>query len=145
MTPFEMGWGGSFSVPSYAGVHHGSITPVTSVARLQQVTSSGWYQSASFSPLTPQVTDTLSAEEAIEVYQLTTEWHALGSELAKQFQTLSRLEASTMPWPRPQPMILCSGHVAHSITYEVAMTIQNGEEWESTLHGLRAEANKACQ
>ena len=83
MTSFEMGFGGSFSVPSYAGVHCGSITPVTSIAGLQQVTGSGWHQSASFSPLTPQVTDTLSAEQAAEVYQLSAECWALGSKLAK--------------------------------------------------------------
>ena len=88
MTPFEMGLGGSFSVPSYAGVHHGSITPVTSVAGSQQVTSSRWHQSASFSSLIPQVTDTLSAEQATEVHQLTAKCWALGSKLAKQFQTL---------------------------------------------------------
>ena len=93
MTLFETGLGGSFSVPSYVGVHHSSITPVTSVAGSQQVTSSGWHQSASFSPLTPQGTDTLSAEQAIEIYQLTTECWDLGYKLAKQFQTLSRLEA----------------------------------------------------
>ena len=93
MTHFEMGLGRSFSIPSYAGVHHGSITPATSVARSQQVTSSGWHHSASFSPLTPQDTDTLSTEKATEVYQLAAECWALGSKLAKQFQTLSRLEA----------------------------------------------------
>ena len=37
MTPFEMGLGRSFSIPNYAGVHCGSITPVTSVAGSQQV------------------------------------------------------------------------------------------------------------
>ena len=93
MTPFEMQFGGSFSIPSYAGVHRGSITPATSVARLQQVTSSGWHHPASFSPLTSQGTDTLSTEQAVEIYQLTTECWALCSELAKWFQTLSGLEA----------------------------------------------------
>ena len=88
MTPFEMGLSGSFSIPSYAGVHHGSITPVTSVARLQQVTSSRWLLTALFSPLTLQSMDTLSVEQAAEVYQLATECQALGSDLAKRFQTL---------------------------------------------------------
>ena len=93
MTPFEMGLSRSFSIPSHAGVHHGSITPMTSVARLQQVTSSGWHQPAPFSPLTLQSMDTLSAEQAAEVYQLATKCQALGSDLAKQFQTLRGLEA----------------------------------------------------
>ena len=135
MTPFEIGLGGSFSIPSYAGVCCSSINPVTSVAGSQQVTSSGWHQSASFSPLTPQVTDTLSTEQATEVYQLTADCQVLGSKLAKQFQTLSRLEVMhcTVAWAK-----------AHeSVLYRVAMTIQNVEEWESTLHGLCAKANKA--
>ena len=88
MTPFEMGLSGSFSIPSYAGVCHGSITPTTSVAGSQQVTSSGWHPPVPFSPLTLQGMDTLSTEHAAEVYQLATECQALGSDLAKQFQTL---------------------------------------------------------
>ena len=35
------------------------------------------------------------------------------------------------------------GCEAHSATYGVATTFQNAEEWESTLFGLHAEANKA--
>ena len=121
MTPFEMGLGGSFSIPSYAGARHSSITPVTSIAGSQQVTSSRWHQSASFSPLTPQVTDTLSTEQATEVYELTAECSALGSELAKQFQTLSGLKSMhcTVAQAMAHETVL-----AHSTTYEVAMTIQ---------------------
>ena len=37
--------------------------------------------------------DTLSTEQAAEIYQLAAECQALGSELAKQFQNLSGLEA----------------------------------------------------
>ena len=144
MTPFEIGLGGSFSISSYAGVCHGSITPATSVARSQQVTSSRWHQSTSFSPLTSQVTDTLSAEQATDIYQLTGECQALDSKLAKQFQTLSRLEAMhcTMAQAMAHETVL-SGCVAHSATYRVPTTIQNAKEWESTLHGLHTEANKA--
>ena len=140
MTPFEMGLSGSFSIPSYAGVCHGSITPVTSVARSQQVTSSGWHLPVPFSPLTLQGMNTLSAEQATEVYQLATEYHALGSDLAKQFQTLCGLEA--MHCATAHETVL-SGHVAHSATYGVTTTIQKAEEWELTLHGLCKEANKA--
>ena len=135
-----MGLGRSFSIPSYAGARCGSITPVTSIAGLQQVTSSGWHQSASFSPLTPQVTDTLSTEQAAEVYQLTTECWALGSELAKQFQTISGLEA--MLHATAHETVL-SGCVACSTTYRITTTIQNAVEGKSTLHGLCIEANKA--
>ena len=37
--------------------------------------------------------DTLSIGQATEIYQLATECQALGTELAKQFQNLSGLEA----------------------------------------------------
>ena len=93
MTPFKMGLSGSFSIPSYAGVCHGSITPMTSVAGSQQVTSSRWHLPAPFSPLTLQGMDTISTEQATEVYQLATKCQGLGSDLAKRFQTLCRLEA----------------------------------------------------
>ena len=36
-----------------------------------------------------------------------------------------------------------SGHVAHRTSYGVTTTIQKAEEWESILHGLHKEANKA--
>ena len=143
MTPLEMGLGRSFSIPSYAGMCHGSIVPVTSVAGSQQVTSSRWHQSATFSPPTPQVTDTLNTEQATEVYQLISECLVLGSELAKQFQTLSRLEAThhaTAQTMAHETVLL--GRVAHSTTYRVATTIQNAEKWESTLRGLHTKANK---
>ena len=61
ITPFKMGIYGSFSYPSGTGVCCGSITPVTSIARSQQVTSSRGQLIGSFSPLPPQTMDTLSA------------------------------------------------------------------------------------
>ena len=84
--------------------------------------------------------DTLNAEQAAEVYQLATECQALGSDLAKQFQTLCRLEATHHATAHET---MLSGHVAHSTTCGVATTIQKAEEQESTLHGLHEEANKA--
>ena len=39
--------------------------------------------------------------------------------------------------------IVLSGHQAHSAAYGVATATQQAEQWESTLHGLRKEANKA--
>ena len=83
-----------------------------------------------------------SAEKAADVYQLTAECQALGSKLAKQFQTLSRLEAMhhTMAQAMAHETVLL-GCVACSTAYRFATTIQNAEEWESTLCG-HAEANK---
>ena len=59
MTPFETALYGSFSYPSGTGMRLSSITAMTSVARLQQVTSSRWQPTGSFSPLLPQAVDTL--------------------------------------------------------------------------------------
>ena len=83
----------SFSYPSYTCMHCGSITLTTSIARSQQITSSGWQPTRSFSPLPSQAMDTLSAEQVTEIYQLAAECQVLGSELTKQFQNLSGLEA----------------------------------------------------
>ena len=143
MTPFEMGLSGSFSIPSYAGVCCGSITPMTSVAGLQQVTSSRWHLPEPFSPLTLWGMDTISAEEAAEVYQLATECQALGSDLAKQFQTLCGLEAMhhAVAQATAHETVL-SGCIACSAACGVTTTIQKAKEWESTLCGLHEEANK---
>ena len=88
--------------------------------------------------------DTLSAEQATEVYQLTTECQALGSDLAKWFQTLCRLKAThhTTAQATAHETVL-SGCVAHSTTYGFTTTIQKAEVWESTLCGVHEEANKA--
>ena len=144
ITPFKMGLSGSFSIPSYAGAHCSSITPVTSVARLQQVTSSGWHLPAPFSPLTFQGMDTLSSEQAAEAYQLSTECQALGSNLAKWFQTLCRLEAMHHAMAQATAHeTVHSGCIACSAAYGVTTTTKKAEEWESTLRGLHEEANKA--
>ena len=85
MTPLDTLLYGSFSYPGPAGMGHGSITPVTSIARSQQVTSSMWHPPRPFSPTLPPAMDTLSAEQVVEIYQLATKYQALGTELAKQF------------------------------------------------------------
>ena len=51
VTPLEMVLSRSFNIPGDAGMHCSSLTPATSVAGSQQVTSSGWHHPAPFSPL----------------------------------------------------------------------------------------------
>ena len=69
--------------------------------------------------------DTLSTEQATEVYWLATECQAMGSDLAKQFQTLCGLEAThhTMSQVTVHETVL-PGHVACSATYGVPTTMQ---------------------
>ena len=93
MTPLDTPLYGGFSYPGPIGAGHSSVTPVTSVAGLQWVTSSMWQLPGPFSPTLPPATDTLSTGQAAEIYQLATECQALGTELTKQFQNLSGLEA----------------------------------------------------
>ena len=143
MTPFKTGLSGSFNSPGDAGMCCSSLTPATSVARLQQVTSSRWHHPAPFSPLPLQCLHPLSTEQAAKIYQLATECQALGSDLAKWFQTICRLEAShrAVAQATTHETVL-SGCLIHSAAYAVAATIQQAEEWESTLCRLSNKANK---
>ena len=144
MTPFETGLCGSFSIPSDTVIHCSSLTPATSVSRLQHITSSRWNQAAPLFPLTLQGLDPLNTEQTTGLYQLATECQTLGSELAKWFQTLCRLEASHhMAAQATTHEIVLSRCQAHSAAYGVATTIQPVNQQEFTLHRLCEEANKA--
>ena len=125
-------------------MHRGSLTPATSIAGMQQVTSSGWHPPAPFSPLTLQGLDPLSAEQATKIYQLATECQALGSDLAKWFISFCGLETlhRTMVQATAHETVL-TGCLICSTAYTVAATIQQAEEWESTLHRLHDKTNKA--
>ena len=139
-----MGLSRSFNIPCDVGLHHDSLTPATSVAGLQQVTSSRWHHPVLFSPLPMQGLDPLSAEQAADIYQLATEGQALDSDLAKWFQTICGLKAShhTTAQATAHEMVL-SGCLICSAAYAVAATTQQADEWESALCRLCEEANKA--
>ena len=143
MTPFELGLSRSLNIPGDPRMCHDSLTPVTSIAG-SQVTSSKWHPSAPFSPLTLQGLDPLSTKQAAKIYQLTIEYQALGFDFAKWFQTICRLKAShhTVAQATAHEMVL-SRYLIHSASYAVATTTQQAKEWESTLHRLCDEANKA--
>ena len=88
--------------------------------------------------------DTLSAEQAAEIYQFAVKCQALGSELAKQFQNLSRLEAVHCTAAQAAAHeTINAGHMARSATFGVATATQTDQEHESTLCRLRIEANQA--
>ena len=143
MTPFEPGLSGSFNIPSDAGMRYSSLTPVTSIAGLQQVTSSRWHPPAPFSSLALQGLDPLSTEQAAKIYQLTTECQALGSDLAKWFQTICRLKAlhHAMAQATAYETVL-SRCLIHSTVYAAATTTQQAKEQESTLRRLCDKTNK---
>ena len=88
--------------------------------------------------------DTLSAEQATEIYQLAAECQTLGSKLTKQFQNLSRFEA--MNRAAAQAAVhetINAGHMIHSATFGVATDTQTDQECESSLHRLCTKANQA--
>ena len=58
VTPLDTSLYGSFSYHGSAGMGHSSITPETSVAKSQQVTSSMWQLHGLFSPTLPPAPDT---------------------------------------------------------------------------------------
>ena len=88
--------------------------------------------------------DTLSAEQAAEIYQLAAECQALGSELAKQFQNLSRLEAvHNAAAQATAHETINAGCMAHRTTFGIATATPTDEECESSMGRLHAEANQA--
>ena len=87
--PLDMGLH-SFSYSDPTGFCRGEATPVTSVAGSYHVSSSAW-QTPGLTSL--PATQTLNVEQSTEVFNLAAECQVLGTDLAKQFQKLSRLEA----------------------------------------------------
>ena len=132
MTPLDTSLYGSFSYPGPTGMGHSSVTPVTSVAGSQRVTSSMWQLPRLFSPPLMSAMDILSTGQAVEIYQLATECQALGMELTKQFQNLSRLE--TMHHAVAQATAhktINAGHMAHNATFStIAANQPDGDHEE---------------
>ena len=112
----------------------------------QHITNSRWHQATPLSLLTLQGLDPLNAEQTAGIYQLATECQTLGSELAKWFQTLCRLEVSHhMAAQATAHEIVLSGCQAHSAANGVATATQQAKQWESTLRRLCKEANKVLK
>ena len=88
--------------------------------------------------------DALSAEQVVEIYQLATECQALGTELTKQFQNLSRLE--TLHCAMAQAMAhktINVGSMACNAAFSVIAANQPGGDHEKFLCQFCAEANQA--
>ena len=144
MTPLDTSLYGSFSYPGPTGAGHSSVTPLTSVARSQQVTSSMWQPPRLLSLALPPAMDTLSAGQVAEIYQLATESQALGTELTKQFQNLSGLEA--MHHAMAQAMAhetTNMGCMACNAAFSPIAANQPDGDCEKFLHQFHAEANQA--
>ena len=83
----------SFYYNDLLGFGWGGITPMGSVSGLHQVSSNILQPGALFSPAMPPASCSLNPEQSAEVFYLGAECQTMGTQLAKQFQILSRLEA----------------------------------------------------
>ena len=140
MTPLDTLLYGSFTDHGSTGMGHGSITPATSIAGSQRVTSSMWQLPGPFSPALLPAMDTLSAEQAAEIYQLATKCQALDPELAKQFQNLSGLEAMHQAMAHETINV---GHMAHNAAFSMITANQPDRDCEKFLCQFHAEADQA--
>ena len=88
-------------------------------------------------------TDTLSTEQVVGIYQLTTKCQALGVELAKQFQNLSRLEAMCHAVVQATAHdTINAGCMAHNAAFTVTAN-QLDRDREKFLCQFHAEADQA--
>ena len=142
MMPLDMGLYNSFSYSGPAGLGRGRVTPTASVAGSQHVSSSIW-QPPGLTSL--PVTETLSAEQSTEIFNLAMECQVLSTELAKRFQTLSGLEAMhrTMAQATGNETINME-QMAQNVAYSI---LPDGQTWDKkckeTLQKLYTEADKA--
>ena len=144
MTPLDTLLYGRFRYSGPTGMGHSSVTPVTSVAGLQQVTSSMWQLPGPFFSTLLPATDTLSAGKVEEIYQLATECQTLGAELAKQFQNLSGLEV--MYHTTDQVMLhekVNMGYMAHNAAFSTITANQPEGDHEKFLPQFCTEADQA--
>ena len=143
MTPLDTWQYGSFSYPGQTGLGCGSITPATSVAGSQQVTSSMWQLPRPFSPALLPAMDTLSTGQVAEIHQLATECQALGVELTKQFQNLSGLEAVHRAMAQATAhKTINVGCMAHNAAFSAIAANQPDGDHKKFLHQSHVEADQ---
>ena len=131
-------------LPGPTGTGCSRVTPMTSVARSQWFTNSMWQLCGPFSPALMPAMDTLSTGQVAEIYQLATECQALGTELAKQFQNLSRLEAVHCTAAQATAhKTINAGHMACNVAFSAITANQPDGDHKKFLHQFHAEADQA--
>ena len=137
MTPLHLEFYNSFSYSGPTGFCKGGATPTTSVAGSHHVSSSIW-QSPGLTSLPAM--QTLNAEQSTEIFNLVVECQVLSTELTKQFQTLSGLEAMHQATAHETINAEQMAQNAYSVPPE-------GQTWnkkeEETLQQLHTKADKA--
>ena len=124
MTPLDTGFYNSFSYIGPTDFRRGGATPTTSVAGSHHMCSSIWQPLGLTSPPAMQ---TLSAEQSTKIFNLVMECQALSAELAKQFQTLSRLEAMHHTAAQATAhQTINAGWMAQNMAYSI---LPDGQTW----------------
>ena len=138
--PLDAGLYNSFSYSGPAGFYRGGATPMTSVAGSYHMSSSTWQPAGLTSPPAMQ---TLNTKQSTENFNLAAECQALSTDLAKQFQKLSGLEAMhcTLAQATANKTINV-GWMAQNVVYSI---LPDGQTWdkkhEEILQQLHAKAN----
>ena len=142
MTPLDMGLYKSFSYYGPPSVSRDWATPVTSVAGSQHVSSSIW-QPPGLTSLS--ATQALNVEQSTEIFNPVAECQALSTELAKQFQTLSGLEAMHCAMAQATDRkTINAGQMAQNAAYSILPDGQTqNKKHEETLQQLCTKADKA--
>ena len=125
-----------YSGPVGFGSGRGGVTP-RSVAGLQQVSSSILQSRVLFSPAALPAHCFLTPEQSAKVFHLGAECQAVGTQLAKQFQQLSGLEA--MQHAVAQAIAhetINRGHVERSTAYIVLSASASDKKYERTVQKL---------
>ena len=137
----------NFFYHSPMGFGRGGITPVGSVMGLQQVSSSMLQPGALFSPTIPPAPCSLAAKQSAVLFCLGAECQVVVTQLAKQFQMLSRLEAMhhTMAQATAHETIN-RGHVERSMACNVLLSANaSNKKCKRTLRKLCKEADQAWE
>ena len=132
----------SFNIPGLPSVGFGSLTPlVPSITGSHHISSTWPTDSFPSRPSAPWLT----INQANSIFGLVSECQALGVRLAKDFQTLSGLEAihrNSIQGTAHEMLTL--GHSAHEATYAAILWDNITEaEREAMTHHLRFEADAA--
>ena len=139
--PLDAGLYNSFSYSGPTCFYRSEATPTTSVAGSYHVSSSTWQP--------PELTSlpaiqTLSVKQSTEIFNLGVECQALCTDLAKQFQKLSRLKVMhhTMAQATAHETINV-GWMAQNAAYSILPDgLTEDKKHEETLQQLHAKADK---
>ena len=141
MMPLDTGLYNSFSYCGPAGFARGGATPMVSVTGLQRVSNNMWQPPGLTSS---PVMGALNAEQSTEIFNLAVECQALSTEQAKQFQTLSGLEAMHHAVAQATAnKTIHMGWMAQNVAYGILLGDQtHDEKHEETLQQLHIKANQ---